>query len=134
MVFFTQQEQRFLCVETNLESTVNAEFCYVNTIDPDHLVACAQYRGLVNRIRHLGPSCSNMSLCSCSSFQAQLFRPVTQCLSLQFHFLHPHLTPGHQRTCRRTSPQVLHLWLHVFMHCSDKEPQSHLRHAVVLPS
>ena len=40
MVFFTQQEQRFLCVETNLESTVNAEFCDVNTIDPDHLVAC----------------------------------------------------------------------------------------------
>ena len=105
MVLFTKQEQRVcvcvcVCVETNLESLVNAEFCDINTIDPDHLVACvciqAQYRELVNRVRHLGPPCSNMSLCSCYSSQAQLFRPVTQYSSLQFHFLHPHLTPGHQ--------------------------------------
>ena len=92
----------------------------------------AQYRGLVNRIRHLCPSCSNMSLCSCSSSQAQLFHPVTQYWSLQFHFLHPHLTPGHQ-----DEPALRYFtcgYMFSFMHCSDQEPQSHLRHAVVLPS
>ena len=38
--FLRSKNRDFVCVETNLESTVNAEFCDVNTIDPDHLVAC----------------------------------------------------------------------------------------------